>query len=124
MELTGGQGADVVIDPVMGPFYQDIFSSLGWGGRHVIIGFAGGDIPQIPSNRLLIKNRSALGMVMSYYRYRRPQIMQKTVRTLFQWCEEGRIRPHIAKTGPLKKAREFLNAVMQRKLIGRAILEL
>jgi len=50
--------------------------------------------------------------------------MQKTVENLFQWYEEGLIRPHIAEIGPLEKAREFLNAVMQRDLIGRAILKI
>ena len=61
---------------------------------------------------------------MSYYRYRRPELMQKTVEKLFEWYQEGHIRPHIAETGPLEKAPEFLNAIMQRELIGRAILKI
>ena len=124
MDFTDGRGVNVAFDPVMGALYQDVLGSLDWGGRHVIIGFAGGEIPQIPSNRLLVKNRCALGMVMSYYRYCRPELMQRTVETLFQWYEAGKIRPHITRTGPLEKAPDFLAAIIGCRLIGRAILEI
>ncbi len=123
MELTGGKGVDVAFDPVMGSLFPDVLSSLGWGGRHVIIGFAGGEIPKIPSNRLLIKNRRALGMVMTYYRYTETDKMRETADTLLGWCRDGKIKPPVAKTGPLEKAPEFLTEIMERKLIGRAILE-
>ena len=122
MELTGGKGVDVAFDPVMGSLFPDVLSSLAWGGRHVIIGFAGGEIPQIPSNRLLIKNRRALGMVMTYYRYDKADKMLETATTLLGWCAEGNIHPPITKTGPWAKAPEFLSEIMERKLIGRAIL--
>lgn len=122
MDLTGGEGVDVAFDPVMGALYPDILGSLAWGGRHVIIGFAGGEIPQIPSNRLLVKNRRALGMVMSYYRYRHPELMRETVDTLLDWCAAGQIAPLIAKTGALDDAPAFLQSIMDRELIGRAIL--
>ena len=124
MDCTDGRGVNVAFDPVKGPLYQNVLGSLDWGGRYVIIGFAGGGIPQIPSNRLLVKNRRALGMVMPYCRCHRPELMQRTVETLFQWYEAGKIRPHITRTGPLEKARDFLVAIMGRKLIGRAILEI
>lgn len=123
MELTNGQGVDVAFDPVMGGLYEDVLASLGWGGRHVIIGFAGGAIPQIPSNRLLVKNRRALGMVMRYYRYMKPALMRETVDTLLAWQRDGRIRPRIAEVMALERAPEILQSIMDRKLIGRAILK-
>ncbi len=123
MELTDGAGVDVAFDPVMGGLYPDVLASLGWGGRHVIIGFAGGEIPQIPSNRLLVKNRRALGMVMRYYRYMKPDLMRGTVDTLVQWYREGRVRPRITETAPFQRAPELLQAIMERKLIGRAIVQ-
>ena len=122
MELTNGEGVNVAFDPVMGNLFPDVLSSLAWGGRHVIIGFAGGEIPKIPSNRLLVKNRRALGMVMSYYRHRQPHLMQQTVDTLIDWHRSGKIRPRIAVDGPLDNAPDYLRAIMDRKLIGRAIL--
>ena len=122
MDLTKGAGVDVAFDPVMGGLYDDVLGSLGWGGRHVIIGFAGGSIPDIPSNRLLVKNRRALGMVMRSYRYMRPDLMKETVDTWFQWQREGRITPRIAEVAPLERAPEILQSIMDRKLIGRAIL--
>ena len=124
MNFTDGRGVNVAFDPVMGSLYQNVLGSLDWDGWHVIIGFAGGKIPQIPSNRILVKNRRARGMVMSYYRYRRPELMQRTVQTLFRWYEAGKIHPHITRTRPLEKARDFLVAIIGRKPIGRAILEI
>jgi len=123
MELTEGKGVDVAFDPVMGGLYEDVLASLGWGGRHVIIGFAGGEIPQIPSNRLLVKNRRALGMVMRYYRYMKPDLMRETVDTLLGWYKTGDIKPHIAETLGFERAPAVLQSIMDRKLIGRAIIE-
>jgi len=123
MDLTQGKGVDVAFDPVMGSLYPDVLGALGWGGRHVIIGFAGGEIPQIPSNRLLVKNRRALGMVMSFYRRHRPELMLETVDTLQRLYLDGKLKPLIAVTGPLEKAPGYLVEIMERRLIGRAILE-
>lgn len=123
MDITQGKGVDVAFDPVMGSLYPEVLSSLGWGGRHVIIGFAGGEIPQIPSNRLLVKNRRALGMVMSFYRRHRPELMLETVETLQRLYLDGKLKPLIAVTGPLEKAPEYLVEIMERRLIGRAMLE-
>ncbi len=122
MDLTDGKGVDVALDPVMGSLYPDVLSGLGWGGRHVIVGFAGGDIPQIPSNRLLVKNRRALGMVMRYYRFHKPDMVRQTVDTLFAWRRQNKIRPRIAETAPLNQAPRLLQSIMDRNLIGRAIL--
>src|SRR5205823_1171293 len=66
MELTNGQGADVCFDPVGGDLFDAALSSLGWGGRILLIGFVGG-IPNIPANRLLVKHRAALGSSLRYF---------------------------------------------------------
>src|SRR5207247_6073659 len=71
MELTDGQGADVCFDPVGGDLFDAALSSLGWGGRILLIGFVGG-IPNIPANRLLVKHRAALGSSLRYFRWPAP----------------------------------------------------
>ena len=71
MALTGDKGADVCFDPIGGELSDAALSSLGWGGRLLLVGFVGG-VQQIPANRLLVKNRSALGCSLRYYRWHAP----------------------------------------------------
>src|SRR5262249_57110347 len=67
MILTDGKGADVCFDPVGGELFDGALSALGWGGRILVVGFVGG-VQQIPANRLLVKNRSAMGTSLRYFR--------------------------------------------------------
>src|SRR6266704_4792745 len=71
MSLTNGAGVDVCFDPVGGDLFDAALSSLGWGGRILLVGFVGG-IPRIPANRLLVKQRSALGCTLRYFRWHAP----------------------------------------------------
>src|SRR5439155_883986 len=84
MELTDGQGADVCFDPVGGDLFDAALSSLGWGGRILLIGFVGG-IPNIPANRLLVKHRAALGSSLRYFRWHAPDKLRRSVDELLAW---------------------------------------
>ena len=92
-QLTGGNGVNVVYDPVAGDLYEPSFRSLDWGGRYLTIGYAGGAIPKIPANQLLVKNRAALGFALFYYRKRRPDLLAKSAAQLMDWYSTGKIRP-------------------------------
>ncbi|MGE0580394.1 NADPH:quinone oxidoreductase family protein, partial [Reyranella sp.] len=81
MALTGDKGADVCFDPVGGPLFDAALSSLGWGGRILLVGFVGG-VPQIPANRLLVKHRSALGSSLRYFRWNAPDKLARSVEEL------------------------------------------
>ena len=71
-ELTDGRGADVVFDPVGGALFSASLRSIAWGGRILVVGFASGDIPQIPANLLLVKNAAAVGFYWGSYRHHDP----------------------------------------------------
>jgi NADPH2:quinone reductase len=120
-DLTGGEGVDVAFDPVTGWMYDDVARSIGWGGRHVIVGFAGGEIPRIHAGRLLVKNRRALGLVMRYYRYRRPERMAEAVRTLFDWRRAGLVVPVVSRTGGLDDLPGMLGDIRDRRSTGRLV---
>src|SRR5262245_5130320 len=77
MALTGDKGADVCFDPIGGDLSDAALSSLGWGGRLLLIGFVGG-VQHIPANRLLVKNRSALGCALRYYRWHAPDKLSQS----------------------------------------------
>ena len=115
MAETGGEGCDAVFDPVGGALFEESFRSLGWGGRHVVVGFAGGAIPAFKANRLLVKNRAALGLALFNYRKRRPDRLR-------DWAAAGRIRPHVSSELPLEEAPAALRAIMDRRAAGRLVL--
>ena len=121
LDITDGEGVEVAFDPVTGALYEAVAGSVGWGGRHVIVGFAGGDIPRIHAGRLLVKNRRALGLVMRYYRYMRPDRMAETVATLMAWCGDGTIDPLVARRGRLDDLPSMLADIRDRRAIGRFV---
>jgi len=121
-EITRGEGADVVLDQVGGPFADNPTSLLAWGGRYVIVGFAGGAIPRFDGNRLLVKNRSAVGMVLGYYRQRRTDILRRAGTELLAMIGDGRVRPLISEVAPLEQAPRLLRQIMDRRMLGKAVL--
>ena len=116
-------GADVVIDPVGGPLFDRALSSLGWGGRILLVGFVGG-IPQIPANRLLVKHRAALGSSLRYFRWHAPDKLRRTVDELLQWYSEGKLRPCITHRLPLEQSVEALRLLTERRAHGKIVVEL
>lgn len=123
LAATGGNGVDVVIDPV-GAQGEAAFRSLDWGGRYVVAGFAGGAVPQFKGNHLLIKNRSAVGMVLMHYRARRVARMRQSVQEVFAMLVSGRIAAPAIETGDLEDGPRFLQRVLERDVVGKLVLSL
>ena len=123
MALTGGKGADVCFDPVGGSLFDAALSSLGWGGRILLIGFVAG-VPQIPANRLLVKHRAALGSSLRYFRWHAPDKLRRSVDQLTQWYGEGKLRPCITHRLPLEESREAIRLLTERKAHGKVIVTL
>ena len=121
MALTNDKGADVCFDPVGGEVFDAALSSLGWGGRMLLIGFVGG-IPQIPANRLLVKNRAALGSSLRYFRWRAPDKLRRSVEELIQWYGDGRIHPCVTHHLPLSRAVEAIHLLTDRKAHGKIVV--
>lgn len=121
LALSDG-GVDVVFDPVAGDYYEPSFRALDWGGRYLTIGYAGGAIPKIPANLLLVKNRAALGFALMHYRRRRTDLLRRSAETLLDWTAAGAVRPHIAAELPLGEAGAAMRALMDRKAIGKYVL--
>lgn len=119
--LTGGEGVDVVYDPVGGELFDPALSSLAWGGRILLIGFVGG-VPRIPANRLLVKHRSAMGSSMRFYRQRRPDLLERTWDELARWHAEDRLRPHVSETWPLDRGADAIRALTERRAVGKVVV--
>ncbi len=121
-ELTDGRGADVVFDPIGGEIFNASLRSLAWEGRLIIIGFAGGDIQQIPANVLLVKNVSAIGFYWGSYRKHDPARVRQGFETLLQWHVDGKIKPHVSINRPLEDFQDAFEALAQRKSTGKIVL--
>jgi NADPH2:quinone reductase len=121
MALTGGKGADVCFDPVGGDLFDAALSSLGWGGRILLVGFVGG-VPQIPANRLLVKHRAALGSSLRYFRWHAPDKLLRSVEELLQWYQEGKVRPLITHRLPLERSVEAIRLLTDRKAHGKVVV--
>ena len=130
LQATGGRGADVVYDPVGGAVFDESLRCIAPEGRLIPMGFAGGGIPQIPANLLLVKNVSVIGLYWGYYvgwaRALPPPGTEARVREAFremlEWCAQGRLRPRTWRTWPMGGFQEALAAIASREVIGRVAL--
>ena len=121
-ELTGGDGANVIYDPVGGDVFDQSLRCIAWGGRLLIIGFAAGRIPEIPANLLLVKSIAAIGVFWSSHRRREPEALREDYRQLFDWWNEGKLSPLIGADFPLEQAGEAMRALLSRKVPGKIVL--
>jgi NADPH:quinone reductase len=121
-EVTSGKGVDVVYDPVGGGYAEPALRSLATGGRYLVIGFASGEIPKIALNLLLLKVVSMVGVFWGAFAKAQPQRNAANLAELLGWYTQGRLRPHVSATFPLGRYREALDAVVQRKVLGKVIL--
>lgn len=115
-------GADVVYDAIGGDVFKAAFRATNPEGRLLPIGFAGGDVPQIPANHLLVKNLTVIGFYIGGYLTFRPQIVRDSFETLFRWCAEGRIKPHISHVLPLSETEKGLQLLRDRKATGKVVI--
>jgi NADPH2:quinone reductase len=121
-ELTEGRGADVIYDPVGGEVLEQSLRCIAWGGRLLIIGFAGGKIPQIPANILLVKNIDAIGYYWGSYRKHRPDLVRQSFEKLLGWFEAGKLAPHISHRLPLEEAGRAIELLKTRAATGKVVL--
>jgi len=121
-ELTGGRGVDVVYDPVGGALLQPSLRSMAWNGRYLVVGFASGEIPQVPANLTLLKGCSVVGVFWGQFRRTEPDVDRANFEALFEMHAAGRIRPLVSATYPLDQARDALAALSARSVTGKLVL--
>ncbi len=120
--IAEGGGVDVVYDPVGGESFDIAMRSTNWGGRLLIVGFAGGAVPQIPANILLVKNLAALGFYWGSYRAKQPALLGPAFAQMFAWFEAGKLKPRISGRYDLAEAKTALSLVAERKATGKIVL--
>jgi NADPH2:quinone reductase len=122
MELTGGRGVDIVYDPVNGPTFEESLRCLAWGGRILILGFLGGAPALARTNYLLIKGIEAIGVRIGGLSEAHPEIAAANIKTLVELAGQGKLKPRIWRRFPLEAAADAIQALIDRKVIGKAVL--
>jgi NADPH2:quinone reductase len=120
--FTNGAGADVVYDPVGGPHTEAALRATAWNGRVLVIGFATGDIPRVPTNLVLLKGCSLVGVFWGMALMRNPAPLMTQLAEILGWLEDGSLRPHVHATYPLDHALDALREVQQRRVQGKVVV--
>ena len=122
MELTGGRGVDIVYDPVNGPTFEESLRCLAWGGRILILGFLGGAPALARTNYLLIKGIEAIGVRIGGLNEAHPEIAAANIKTLVELAGDGKLKPRIWRRFPLEAAADAIQALIDRRVTGKAVL--
>lgn len=121
--LSGGQGVDVIYDPVGSEYTEQALRAMAWNGRHLIVGFAAGDIPKIPANLPLLKGCSVVGVFWGEFTRREPVANGENMQELLRLFEEGRIHPRISGVYAFEDYAEALGALTGRRATGKIVLK-
>ncbi|SEG48165.1 NADPH2:quinone reductase [Thermomonospora echinospora] len=121
LEATDGRGADLIVDPVGGSVLSNSIKCTAWEGRVIVAGFAGGEIPSIAANRILMRNISLVGLHWGPYVQRDPELVRDTLTELLDLLDQGRIRPLVDRR-PFEAAPEALEDLAHRRTSGKVVI--
>ena len=121
--VKGLGGANVVYDPVGGDQFKAAMRACNPEARLLPLGFASGDVPQIPANILLVKNLTVMGLYWGGYAKIRPSVLTDSFKTLIDWYVAGKIKPHVSNVVPLDQANDALDLLRTRKATGKVVVQ-
>lgn len=121
-QITGGNGANVVYDPVGGDVFDQSTKCIAWEGRILVIGFTSGRIPEIRTNKVLLKNMSVVGLWWGNYRLHNPLLIEDTQQRLYQMYREGHIKPVIHSSIEFTELPAALELLENRKSYGKIVM--
>ncbi|WP_020602560.1 NADPH:quinone oxidoreductase family protein [Spirosoma spitsbergense] len=123
-DITGGKGVDVVLDPVGDQWAEPAIRSMAWRGRYLVVGFAGGEIPKIPLNLALLKGCAIVGVFWGAFTQKEAALSQQNMQEIATWVMQGKLTPHIYREYSLSEAPQALTDMMERRVIGKAVVVL
>lgn len=123
-EISGDKGVDVIYDPIGGKLAEQALRSIAWKGRYLVVGFASGEIPQLPFNLPLLKGCSVTGVFWGNFVEKEPQLSMQNMAQLVAWLQEGKIKQPIHHVYPLEQSAQAIRDLMDRKVKGKAIVKL
>jgi NADPH2:quinone reductase len=121
--VTDGAGVDVVYDPIGGGVGEAALRALRWGGRHLVIGFAAGDLPKFPMNIVLLKSLDVLGVYWGGWAERNPAGYRAEMAQIVSWFADGKLSAQIHATYALADTAEAIRQIADRKVMGKVIVK-
>ena len=122
--LTDGLGADVIYDPIGGDIFMQCMRCINWKGRVLVIGFASGPIPEVPTNLALLKGCSIVGVFWGRFTGAEPEENSQNFDELFALHAKGKLKPQITKSYSLDDAAEAISSLENRKATGKVVIEI
>ncbi|MCB2075933.1 MAG: NADPH:quinone oxidoreductase family protein [Rhodobiaceae bacterium] len=122
VEACGGTGPDIIFDPVCGLLFEPAFRSISWGGRHLVIGFVGGEIPRLKANLPLLKGAALVGVDIRNFNLREPDKAEVNRNLLRQWIADGSFPPPPVEEFPLERFRDALEHAGSGIGLGKTVL--
>jgi len=123
-ELTGGRGVNVVYDPVGGDLAEQALRATTWQGRHLIIGFASGDIPRLPANLALLKEISIVGVFWGQWAAINPADHLQNMHEMVELLAAGRLSPRITTVYELSDYVKAYDDVANRRIRGKTVFRI
>ncbi len=120
--LTHGDGANVIYDPVGGPYADAALRSIAWEGRYLVVGFAAGEIPKIPLNLVLLKGCQIVGVFWGSFAMRESLRNRANARRILEWVADGKLRPHVDAVVKFADAQKALERLEARDVKGKLVL--
>lgn len=121
-DLTDGKGVDVLYDPVGDKWAEPAMRAMAWRGRYLVIGFAGGEIPKMPLNLLLLKGCDARGVFWGAFAEREPVAHRRNLERLLAWAAAGRLRAHVGEVYPPERIAEAMRSLANREAKGKLVI--
>ena len=121
-EMTQGKGVDVIYDPVGGNYTEAALRGIARNGRYLVVGFAAGDIPNLPLNLPLLKEASIVGVFWGAFAMKNSKANMQNTMSLMQWYSKGKLKPHIHAIYDLKETSAALEEMMNRKVKGKLVV--
>ncbi|HEY0106162.1 MAG TPA: NADPH:quinone oxidoreductase family protein [Rhizomicrobium sp.] len=119
---TGGNGADVLYDPVGDQYAEPALRAMNWEGRYLVIGFAAGEIPKIPLNLTLLKGCDVLGVFWGAFTARNPKGANDSLKEIIAMIADGKLHPDVSATFALAEAGKSIRMLMDRKAMGKVVV--
>ena len=122
-EMTDGKGVNVILDPVGGPYTESALRGIAWDGRLLVVGFAAGDIPKIPTNLTLLKNCAVIGVFWGAFLMRPSPQRDRHLERLVELHQSGAVKPQISAVYPLEQAPRAIQELADRRATGKVVVE-
>jgi NADPH2:quinone reductase len=123
MEITQGEGADVIFDPIGGPLFEQAKRCAAFNGRYLVVGFAAGGIPSLGLNYTILKSISVVGVAYGMSAIKYPAMNNANFAQMFDWYRQGVIKPHIGRRCTLEELPDALRQMHAGKTIGKTVVD-